>query len=83
MTVWDQNIINNLTPLQQERLQLYAQGFTYAALAEHYNCSQGSINQSLSAARQKLGATTTRELCEALGLECIGHKPTLNGGLEL
>ena len=83
MTIWKQNVINTLTPLQLERVELYAQGLTYVVLAERYGCSQESINQSLKLARCKVGAATTKELCEALGLDCIGHQPIINGGLEL
>ncbi|MGD1852804.1 MAG: helix-turn-helix transcriptional regulator [Leptolyngbyaceae cyanobacterium] len=70
-----------LTPIQKETVEKYAQGMTYPQLAEYYDVSVAAIRDRLELARKKTGAETTKQLCESMGLKCIGHKPTLNGGL--
>lgn len=81
MTISKQNVINALTPLQLSTVELYVKGATYSAIAERQDRSQEAIRLRLKSARQKLDANSTAEICESLGLGCIGHKPTLNGGV--
>ena len=83
MTIWKQNVINALTPLQLNTVERYAQGFTYPILAEADGVTSQAIEDRLQKARKNLRVERTEDLCRALGITCRGHKPTLNGGLKI
>lgn len=81
MTIEKQNVINHLTPTQLQAVEAYAEGMTYPQLADHLSISQNAVWWRLRRARTRLQADSTEQLCHSLGLGCIGHKPTLNGGV--
>lgn len=75
MTITKQNAINALTTTQLRRVELYAEGLTYEQISEQEGVGQSALSLSLTRARQKLGVNTTKELCQMLGLDCVGHGP--------
>ncbi|MEM6426305.1 MAG: hypothetical protein AAF728_14275 [Cyanobacteria bacterium P01_D01_bin.128] len=75
MTIAVQNVYNALTTAQLRRVELYAQGLTYEQIAEKEGVGQSALSLSLTRARRKLGVNTTEELCQMLGLTCMGHGP--------
>lgn len=75
MTIAKQNGYNALTKTQLRRVELYSQGFTYEQIAEQEGVQQSALSLSLTRARRKLGIDTTRELCELLEMDCVGHGP--------
>ena len=74
MSITKQNVINALTPIQLNTVERYSRGMSYEDLAYEDDCTTRAIGWRLRRARAKLQAASTEELCESLGLGCVGHR---------